>query len=185
MPSFGAMAVVIAEDKVLLIRRRDAEIWALPAGGIEANETVAEAAVREVKEETGVDVHLERLVGIYSSPNWFGGGNHTVVFAARPIGGDLVPQPEEVIDVDYFDPNSLPEPFAWWDRRRIDDALSGVQGIACVQDRVWTLKPDITFDEMTEKRNSEGLTRSQFYEKYGSTIGDRGEQIEVPPGTRD
>ena len=113
MPSFGAMAVVLSAGKVLLQKRLDSEVWALPAGGIEAGETVAEAAIREVKEETGIDVVLDRLVGIYSSPRWASGGDHTVVFAATPTGGQLKPQQTEAIDVGYFDPEDLPETLVW------------------------------------------------------------------------
>lgn len=54
---------------VLLVHRTDNDLWALPGGGIDIGESVADAAVRETKEETGIDVEVTGLVGIYSSPN--------------------------------------------------------------------------------------------------------------------
>ena len=122
MPTFGAAAVVISEGNVLLIKRRDCEAWALPGGNVEAGETVAETAIREVEEETGIEIELTRLVGIYASPRWLSGGNHSVVFAARPLSQEITPQPEEVIESGYFCANQLPDPFVWWHRRWIGDA---------------------------------------------------------------
>ena len=82
MPNFGASAVVVSDGQVLLIKRRDVEVWALPGGAIDSGESTAQAAIREVKEETGIDIDLVRLVGIYSSPNWRSGGDHAIVYAA-------------------------------------------------------------------------------------------------------
>lgn len=59
------------QDRVLLIRRGHEpfrEVWSLPGGKVDAGETVEQAAVREVKEEVGVDVELTSLVGVYSEP---------------------------------------------------------------------------------------------------------------------
>ena len=51
-----------------LQRRTDSGNWALPGGAMDIGETFAESAMREVKEETGFDVRIERIVGIYSDP---------------------------------------------------------------------------------------------------------------------
>jgi 8-oxo-dGTP pyrophosphatase MutT (NUDIX family) len=56
-------------EHILLTRRRDNERWCLPGGGIEPGESAAEGAVRETREEVGLDVRVKRLVGIYSSPD--------------------------------------------------------------------------------------------------------------------
>ena len=58
------------DDRVLLILRRDNGQWALPAGGAEIDETVFEAMVREVKEETGLDVHSATPVAFHSGPGF-------------------------------------------------------------------------------------------------------------------
>ncbi|WP_433230902.1 NUDIX hydrolase [Actinomadura formosensis] len=62
--------VVVENDKgeILMIRRTDNDNWALPGGAIDLGESVAQAAVRETKEETGIDVDVTGLVGIYSNP---------------------------------------------------------------------------------------------------------------------
>ena len=129
MPNFGASAVVVSDGQVLLIKRRDVEVWALPGGAIDSGESTAQAAVREVKKRRESTLTLLRLVGIYSSPNWRSGGDHAIVYAAIPKNDKPVAQANEVLDVGYFSPDQLPEPFTWWHRRRIDDALRGVTGV--------------------------------------------------------
>ncbi len=86
MPNLAASAVVTSEDGVLLVKRRDVEIWVLPGGLVDPGETLAHAAVRETREETGLSIELSRLVGVYSAPNWHSGGDHVIVFSGRPFG---------------------------------------------------------------------------------------------------
>ena len=101
MPSFGASAVVINSGKVLLIQREDFEVWGLPGGSVDPGESVAQTAVREVREETGIEITLIRMVGIYSSPRWHNGGDHVVVFAATPKNEAFTLSKDEVIDAGY------------------------------------------------------------------------------------
>ena len=97
----GAMVVVVRDDgRVLLIQRHDPEgYWAFPAGFCDLGENVAHAAVRETREETGLHVEPERIVGVYSAPAYhytYANGdrikNVGVLFRARLLGG--VPQVE-------------------------------------------------------------------------------------------
>ena len=62
--------VVVVNDagEILLIRRSDNDNWALPGGAIDLGESVAQAAIRETKEETGIDCEITGLVGIYTDP---------------------------------------------------------------------------------------------------------------------
>src|SRR6266851_1185414 len=65
----GSSAVVVDdENRILLQRRSDSGNWALPGGTMDIGETFAQSAIREVKEETGFDVRIDRIVGIYSDP---------------------------------------------------------------------------------------------------------------------
>src|SRR5271170_4559443 len=65
----GSSAVVVDDQgRILLQRRSDSGNWALPGGAMDIGETLAASAIREVKEETGLDVRIERIVGIYSDP---------------------------------------------------------------------------------------------------------------------
>jgi ADP-ribose pyrophosphatase YjhB (NUDIX family) len=57
-----------AKGEILMIRRTDNDNWALPGGAIDLGESVTQAAIRETKEETGIDVEITGLVGIYSDP---------------------------------------------------------------------------------------------------------------------
>ncbi len=93
----GCSAVIFnADKKVLLTRRSDNGQWCLPGGAMEPGESVAEACVREVWEETGLHVDVLRLIGIYSDPNRiivYPDGNkvHIVAlsFEAKVTGGEL------------------------------------------------------------------------------------------------
>ncbi|WP_326568049.1 NUDIX domain-containing protein [Amycolatopsis rhabdoformis] len=65
-----SVTVVVRDDqgRVLLIHKIDNDLWALPGGGHDVGERITDTAVREVKEETGVDVKIVRLVGTYTDP---------------------------------------------------------------------------------------------------------------------
>lgn len=60
--------VLDAQDRVLLIRRTDNGLWAIPGGAQDFGEYIAETAVRETKEESGIDVEVTGIVGIYTDP---------------------------------------------------------------------------------------------------------------------
>ncbi|HWU07576.1 MAG TPA: NUDIX domain-containing protein [Streptomyces sp.] len=65
-----AASAVVTDDRgrILLQRRRDNDLWALPGGGMEFTDSLPGTAVREVKEETGLDVEITGLVGTYTDP---------------------------------------------------------------------------------------------------------------------
>src|SRR6478609_2874543 len=63
VPSTTAV-VTDDQDQIVLIRRRDNDLWALPGGGMELGESILDTAVREVKEETGLDVEVTGLIGV-------------------------------------------------------------------------------------------------------------------------
>lgn len=117
--SFGASVVVIKGDSVLLILREDFRVWGLPGGAIEAGESVAEAAIREVREETGVEISLDRLVGMYYRQQ----GGHQAVFLAHPEAGDPRPDGYESLKAQWFPIAHLPELLIAWHRLYIQDSL--------------------------------------------------------------
>ena len=104
MPTFGVCIATIRDGQILLTQRSDFPVWCLPGGAVDDGESLAQAAIREAREETGVDVELTRLVGVYSRPNWRYGGDHSVLFAARPVGGELQIVTNETVDAGYFCP---------------------------------------------------------------------------------
>jgi len=109
--------IVFSEDrqKVLLIRRRDVPVWVLPGGGIEAGESLQEAAVREMREETGLQTSIVRKVGEYFPINRL--TRHTHLFECRVITGKLSTGPETksvaFFELDHL-PRLLPPPYGDW-----------------------------------------------------------------------
>jgi 8-oxo-dGTP diphosphatase len=180
MPTLGVEIAILRSGQILLTQREDFETWCLPGGNVDAGESAAQAAMREAREETGLDVQLERLVGVYSMPRWGGGGAHVVVFAARPAGGSVEPQAGEVIAARYFDPDALPEPLFDWHRLRILDALNGVGGsVAWSQDVAWPFDQDVTRAALYNLRDQSGLSRQEFYLRHFGRAGREDETLEV------
>lgn len=65
----SASAIVTDEQgRILLVKRRDNTLWALPGGGHDIGETIEQTAIREVKEETGLDVEITGITGVYTNP---------------------------------------------------------------------------------------------------------------------
>ncbi len=101
VPSANVVTVNDAGE-ILLIRRADNGNWALPGGAMDIGESLPEAAVRETAEETGIEVAIVGLVGIYSDPRhvilYTSNGEvrqeFSVVFKARPVGGEPRPSDE-------------------------------------------------------------------------------------------
>lgn len=107
------------EEHVLLALRRDIDWWNLPGGGMELNETVDEALRREVREETGLEVAVGQLVGVYSKPQK---QEVVLAFRCRITGGKLT-ETEEVRECRYFQPTMLPPNTLPKHHQRIQDAL--------------------------------------------------------------
>lgn len=122
-----------AARELLLMQRSDNGHWGLPGGYVELGESVAVAAAREVFEETGVQVAVGRLVGVYSDPGSmvieYAGGRrvHAVnlCFEARAFGQGTPTTPDEALASGYFALDALPEPLVPIHRVRIEDAAAG------------------------------------------------------------
>ena len=181
MPTYGAEMAIIESGKVLLIKRRDFAVWALPGGAIDAGESAAEAAVREAREETGLDVELLHMVGVYSRPAWSEGGDHDLLFAARPIGGTLISTSDETLDADFFAPDALPEPLIYWYRQRIIDALSGARGIARRQHTPWPFADDLTLGDLRRQLAAGELKLEDLAHYFRAPESDEGTLETHPP----
>jgi ADP-ribose pyrophosphatase YjhB (NUDIX family) len=124
--------------ELLLMQRSDNGHWGLPGGYVECGESVADACAREVAEETGVQIAVGRLIGVYSDPARqvidYGDGRrvHAVnlCFEARAIGSGAASTPHETLATAYFAATALPEPLVPIHELRIVDALAGAPSAA-------------------------------------------------------
>jgi ADP-ribose pyrophosphatase YjhB (NUDIX family) len=163
MPVLAVLVAIIEDEKIMLTKREDFEVWCLPGGGVEEGESVAETGMREAKEETGLDVELTSLVGVYSRVGGMQNDVHAILFRARPIGGELRLQPGETIEVAYFPFDELPKEMVFGHQQRIADAIANVRGVAMKQtiNNLDENKP--TRKELYELRDKSGLSRQKFY----------------------
>lgn len=115
-----SVTAVVTDDqgRLLLVHKTDNNLWALPGGGVDVGESVAQAAVREVKEETGIDVEVTGLVGLYTDPRHviaYDDGEvrqqFSICFTARLLGGEVATSSEtsevEFVDVARIDELSI------------------------------------------------------------------------------
>jgi ADP-ribose pyrophosphatase YjhB (NUDIX family) len=131
------VAVVLRDEagKILLERRSDCGWWGCLGGRVEAGESVEQAAVREVFEETGLVVRITGLVGLYSEP-----AGRIVTFpdnvvhlvdaavTAEILSGELTISSESE-ELRFFSPQELPEEIVPPARRLLADAIDGLSGV--------------------------------------------------------
>lgn len=123
------------EGRNLLLRRPDNGLWTIPTGGLEKDETITECGIRECREETGLEIEITGLVGVFTTPDhvieYVKDGRVdevrqpvNVCLRARPVGGNLTTT-DEASEVRWISPDELNEyeihPAL---RRRIDHGLS-------------------------------------------------------------
>jgi ADP-ribose pyrophosphatase YjhB (NUDIX family) len=113
----GCSAVIFDEDreKILLTRREDNNQWCLPGGGMEPGENASETCIREVEEETGLQVTIKSLIGIYTTPDElivYRDGNKiqlvALCFEAEIVGGELRLS-DETTEYGYFSYQEIQE----------------------------------------------------------------------------
>lgn len=129
----GVAVIILNEEKqVLLQKRADVELWGIPSGHIEIGETVSEAAIREVKEETNLEIKIKKIIGVYSEPNSqvFDYPNGKVVhfittcFLAEITGGELRCNSDESLEIEFFNPEELPQDLLKMHPQWLKDALA-------------------------------------------------------------
>ncbi len=125
------------KGQVLLEKRSDCGLWGLPGGRIEAGESILEAALREVAEETGLSIQILRLIGVYSEPadrivTYPDNGDVVhkidVIVEAKAVSGEICLSCESE-DLHYFDATNLPAEICPPARKPIQDYLAGIDGI--------------------------------------------------------
>ncbi len=113
-----ALVFIQQERSILLVKQSYGnQYWSLPGGAMEPGESIDQAAIREVKEETGLDIRLIRVVGLYSKPNE---SALAVCFEGQVLGGSLNAD-NEIAECRFFSFGSLPEPTRHHLHQRIAD----------------------------------------------------------------
>jgi ADP-ribose pyrophosphatase YjhB (NUDIX family) len=129
-PKVAVGAAVGNDDgEILLVKRADSGVWLYPTGWADIGYSAAEVVVKEVEEETGIEVEVVRLIavldglriGISRIPLY------SLVFQCRAVGGELKPHPLECADVGWFGLDDLPFPLAGAERwgKHVFAALKG------------------------------------------------------------
>lgn len=128
-----AVAIVeFADRRILLIKRRTVPFkgyWALPGGRVETGESVEEAVVREVKEETGLDIEIIRKIGEYREKGFKDGVEYDYTpacFLTKPIGGEIRRQESEIEQIKLVKLEETPRKLAFVHSRMIRDYASTV-----------------------------------------------------------
>lgn len=126
-----------AGDAILLEKRRDCGWWGLPGGRVEPGESLSDAAIREVAEETGLTVEITHLIGVYSNPRgrtvtYPDNGDVVqlidVIVGARVLSGRLTCSNESE-EIRYFQTSELPAQLVPPAREPIQDAIEGRRGV--------------------------------------------------------
>ena len=102
--------------EVLLQKRADCNKWGFPGGAIELGETPEMAAKREVKEETGLEIEVQKLIGIYTDsdviyPNGDKAHSICICYEMSVVGGELSCDENETLELKYFSLDNMPELF--------------------------------------------------------------------------
>ncbi|MCA1031639.1 NUDIX hydrolase [Bacillus timonensis] len=103
--------LVVSEDgEWLVVKKKYGGLkgkWSFPAGFVEGNETIDEAVIREVKEETGIDCVVQGIVGVRSGVLHEKISDNMIIFLLKPLNAKIIIQEEELMDVKYVHPNLL------------------------------------------------------------------------------
>ena len=126
--TLGVRSLVLDGDRVLLVRTHGRGRWHLPGGAVNRNETLADAARRETREETGCEIEIERFLGMYFTV-WSWKSDHVAIFVARPLSPIALRFNLEIAEARFFPIAALPRNVEPTVRRRFDDSAGGASGI--------------------------------------------------------
>ncbi len=127
---YAGGAIFNDNGEVLLQKRADCNKWGFPGGAIELGETPEMAAKREVKEETGLDVEVGNLIGIYTDSDVVcanGDKVHSICIGYKMsvVGGELICDENETLELKYFSLDDMPELFCKQHEELLRDVIRG------------------------------------------------------------
>ena len=114
----SAAGAIIKDNKILLARTSPISRWFIPGGMQELNESIQDTIIREIKEEFGLDLEIDKFIGIYSAPKWtmsLSNGDiiQQVIFFFLLKGefneSDIILQKSEINEYAFFNLNEIPE----------------------------------------------------------------------------
>ena len=163
-----AVGAVVGNERgeILLVQRSDSGVWLYPTGWADVGYSASEVAVKEVLEETGVEVEPVRLIALFDG---FRLGFtriplYSLVFLCRAVGGAVTAHPLECLDAGWFLEDGMPEPLAGRGERWVEHAFRAIRGEA----------PDVVFDpprqppwRRVRESESERRSRAVFEEEGG------------------
>ncbi|WP_419160115.1 NUDIX hydrolase [Rossellomorea sp. BNER] len=117
----SAATIVINEQKEILLIKGPRRGWEMPGGQVEEGESLKEAAIRETKEETGIDIEVLKFCGVFQN---VGKSICNTLFLAQPLGGKLTTSPES-LEVGFYPIEKALEMVTWKNfRQRIEHCLN-------------------------------------------------------------
>ena len=131
-PKIAVGAAVGNDDgELLLVKRADSGVWLYPTGWADVGYSAAEVVVKEVREETGIEAEVVRLIAVLDGLRlgFTRFPLYSLVFQCKALGGELRAHPLECAEVGWFASDKLPQPLAGWERwgQHIFAALRGEQ----------------------------------------------------------
>lgn len=133
--NFSGAVITNEKGEILLQKRSGTEnVWGLPGGAVEIGESIEEAAIRELKEETGLDIKVEYLIGVYSKyfnkyPNGDAAQTICYFFKGTVTGGLLSIDNNETFDLQFFEKNNIPKLFVQQHEDILNDYFENRTGV--------------------------------------------------------
>jgi 8-oxo-dGTP pyrophosphatase MutT (NUDIX family) len=127
-PRQGAAAAILDDrGRLLLVKENyDRGRYSLPGGAVETDETLLETVIRETREETGLAVRVEHVIGVYRLENGF---TATLFRCSITDGEPVRPESGEIAEVGWFGPEEIPDPTSNLLHHALDDIVAGRRGV--------------------------------------------------------
>lgn len=117
----SAATIVINDKNEILLIKGPRRGWEMPGGQVEEGESLQDAAIRETKEESGIDIEVTKFCGVFQNVS---GSICNTLFLATPIGGELTTSPES-LEVGFFPIQQALEMVTWKNfRQRIEYCIN-------------------------------------------------------------